>query len=708
MDYKRAVAILLAEALGKEPIGVSRTEQEVASQFEVPKDPQMGDLAFPCFSLAQELKKAPRKIAEDLAEAIRGRLDGHEFLAAAEAAGPYLNFRIDRTFQIAALVPAILDGTFLAPRPATSERVMIEYSQPNTHKVFHVGHTRNVALGDALIRLSRWAGDEVVAANYIGDVGTHIAKCLWYFRTRYSGEVPASNRGEFLGRMYSEADRLLHLSTLTSAPHPNVLTAKVLSLEPHPCDGKLRVVRVDAGADGEQTVVCGGTGFEVGDLVAYARVGAKIGKRRVDRIEKGGVASEGMICSEAEISQGEDRSRIYRFERTVAPGVPIIDLFRRPGALPADRTVSEEYEERQAGVREVLVALEQGEPEITALWRETRQWSLDEFDAIYEWLEAPFDHVFFESEVGDEGKRIVLEEFEKGLLTKSDGAIGSDLSAFDLPFFLLLKTDGTGLYSTKDLALAREKFEKFGIQRSVYVVDVSQELHFKQVFRTLELFGYEEAQRCYHLAYGMVVLPDGKMSSRTGNVIAFSELRQSLLQRIREKHLNVLAGEWTEDEIEEVARKVAIATIKYGMLNQDQRKNIVFDLEEWTDMQGNTGPYLMMAYTRTRSILREIGGYELDQVDWSVLTHEREAEVVRSLSRFPEVAQEAARSYQPQLVCIYLYALCKEFSRFYHDCSVKHAESEALRSARAALVDSVGRVIGKGLELLGIRTAERM
>ena len=708
MDYKRAISLLLAEALSHEAIGVSRSAEEIAAQVEVPKDPQMGDLAFPCFSLAKELRKAPPKIAQELAEVLRDRIDGHQFVVAAEAAGPYLNFRIDRTFQIAALLPAILDGTFLAPRPATSERVMIEYSQPNTHKVFHVGHTRNVALGDALIRLSRWAGDEVVAANYIGDVGTHIAKCLWYFRTRYQGEVPASNRGEFLGKMYSAADQLLDLATLTSAPHLNVSTARVLSLEPHPGESKLQVVRVAAGPLGEKTVVCGGSGFEVGDVVAYAHVGAKIGKRRVDLIDKGGVVSEGMICSEVEISQGQDRNRIYCFERAVEPGVPVIDLFRRPDAALEDRTVSEEYAERQAGVREILVALEQGEPEITALWKETRQWSLDEFEAIYEWLEAPFDHVFYESEVGDEGKRIVLEEYRKGSLTKSDGAIGSDLSAFKLPFFLLLKSDGTGLYSTKDLALAREKFEKFGIQRSVYVVDVSQELHFQQVFRTLELFGYDEAQRCHHLAYGMVVLPEGKMSSRTGNVIAFSELRQSLIQRIREKHLDELAGTWTEDEIEEVARKVAIATIKYGMLNQDQRKNIVFDLEEWTDMQGNTGPYLMMAYTRTRSILKEIGGYELESVDWSVLTHEREADLVRTLSRFPEVAREAAGSYQPQLVCIYLYALCKEFSRFYHDCSVKHAENEALRSARAALVDSAGRVIGKGLELLGIRTAERM
>jgi len=715
VDYRNQIGALLAEVHAS--IGLARTPEDLSAQIEIPKDSALGDFAFPCFGLARELRKAPVQIAKDLLEPVSRRVAQSDVLAAVEAAGPYLNFRLDRTLQIAGLIPRILDGSFLCARPPTGERVMIEYSQPNTHKVFHVGHTRNVALGDALIRLSRWAGHDVVAANYIGDVGTHIAKCLWYFRDffqRGGGQVPVTNRGEFLGSLYTEADRLLDLSTLTRAPHLNVVTARVLEMEPHPKEPGWQVVRVDPGGGEEKQVVCGGTGFAEGDLVAYARVGAKIGKRRVDVLDKQGVRSEGLICSEAEISTGTDQNRIHVFDPAFAPaepgapGVPIVDLFPREGALEAGRSVSEEYRLRQQGVRDVLSGLERGDPELTALWRETRQWSLDEFDAIYEWLEVGFDHVFYESEVGEEGKRIVLEELEKGHLTRSDGAVGADLSAFKLPFFLLLKSDGTGLYSTKDLALAREKFERFGIQRSVYVVDVSQELHFQQVFKTLELFGYEQARNCHHLAYGMVVLPDGKMSSRKGNVIAFSELRERLIRRVREKHLDELAGEWSEEQISEAARKVAIATIKYGMLNQDQRKNIVFDLEDWTDMAGNTGPYLMMAYTRTRSILREIDGYDLDRVDWSCLTHEREAELVRALMRFPEVLLEAARGYQPQLVCVYLYALSKDFSRFYHDCSVKHAGDEALRTARAALVDATGRVIGKGLELLGIRTAERM
>ena len=708
MDYRNQIGSLLADALGHETVGLTRTPDELSLQIETPKDSGMGDFAFPCFSLAKELRRAPAKIAAELLELVAARVAACDALAGVEAAGPYLNFRVDRARQIAALIPKILDGSWLAARPPTGERMMIEYSQPNTHKVFHVGHTRNVALGDALIRLSRWSGHEVVAANYIGDVGTHIAKCLWYFRTHFQGQVPESNLGEFLGSMYTEADRLLDLSSLTSAPHLNVVTARVLALETHPQEAGWQVVKVDLGPSfegnqgGEKQVVCGGTGCGIGDLVAYARVGAKIGKRRVDVLDKQGVRSEGLICSELEISKGEDRNRIFVFQQALEPGRPIVDLFPREGALAAGASVSEEYQRRQDGVREVLQALERGDAELTELWKTTRQWSLDEFDAIYAWLEAPFDHVFYESEVGEAGKRIVLEEFKQGRLSRSDGAIGADLSAHNLPFLLLLKSDGTGLYSTKDLALARQKFEQFQIQRSVYVVDVSQELHFQQVFKTLELIGYEQAKNCYHLAYGMVVLPDGKMSSRKGNVIAFSELRERLVQRIREKHLNELAGDWTEAEIAEAARKVAIATIKYGMLNQDQRKNIVFDLEEWTDMQGNTGPYLMMAYTRTRSIM------QLHQIDWSCLTHEREAELVRALTRFPEVMLEAARSYQPQLVCIYLYALSKDFSRFYHDCSVKHAESDALRAARAALVDATGRVIGKGLELLGIRAAERM
>jgi arginyl-tRNA synthetase len=734
MNYSQTLAETISQVLGESPFGIERTPEQVLESLEVPRNREMGDLAFPCFTLSKELRKSPNTIAADLLPVVRDRVKSAEF-DRIEAAGPYLNFGIAAADMSSQLIPQIEDGTFLARREPKNERVMIEYSQPNTHKAFHVGHTRNVALGDALVRICEWVGYDVVAANYIGDEGAHIAKCLWYYRNHFKGEVPETSRGEFLGELYSSATELLDFELLTQSPHPNVVTAVVKDIQPvtnpaadsgkdgedKPSDKPQAVVVIDSGTSIE-TVVCGGIGYSVGDIVPYAKPGARIKGRLVEKAVKGGIESNGMICSKSEISLGEDEQTIHAFPEGTEIGVEIAELLRIPNALPDDVSIVEEMEKREQGVSEVLKELESGHPETTQVWQDTRKWSLDEFNEIYAWLDARFDHFFYESEVGESSKQIVNEFLDKGVLVRSQGAVGADLTVHKLPFFLLLRSDGTGLYSTKDIALAQVKFKEFGIDRSIYIVDASQSLHFQQVFKTLELMGYEKAKRCFHLAYGMVVLPDGKMSSRKGNVILFSQLREHLISRIREQYLEQHVGDWTEDEIQEAAKRIAIATIKYGMLNQDNNKNIVFDLEAWTSRTGNTGPYLLYAYARTKSIVTELAELakakaegadavdaELDAAaDWSLLTHETESELLRQMARFPEVAVDAAETCQPQFVCIYLYDFSKALNRFYVNCHVKNAETPELRLVRGFLVSAASSVLQKGLELLGIKTVEKM
>lgn len=715
MSYRERAAEILKQALASETFGVEESTEHWLDLLEVPKQADHGDLAFPCFTLAKALRKGPPMIATALAEAIEPELA--PTFSKAVAVGPYVNFTLDKSNLAQELLPSIIEGDFLARRPETGVRVMIEYSQPNTHKAFHVGHVRNVALGDALVRICEWAGHHVVAANYLGDEGAHIAKCLWYFREHFVGEVPTERRGEFLGRLYVEATRLLDFKTLTECPMPGVVTARVTELGPHPsppseAEAAWQVVTVDTGR-GLHTVVCGGTGFGVGDVVAYAPVGVKVTGRVVGQADKGGVTSDGMILSEVEASLGDDRNRIHRFPAETALGVEVAELLRTD-ELPADRSVLAEMREREAGVARVLQGIQSGDPELTRLWEETKQWSIDDFMEIYDWLGARFDHIFYESEVNDPGREVVLEYLERGVFVRSEGAVGVDLSEFKLPFFLVLRSDGTGLYSTKDLALARMKFEQFEIDRSVYVVDSTQSLHFQQVFKTLELMGYEKAKDCFHLAYGQVTVPDGKMSSRAGNVILFDELRRLLRERIGAEFLEKYRGEWSDDEIEEAAHHISLATIRYGMQNQDNIKNIVFDLDEWTSKTGNTGPYLMYAYTRTRSVLREVGeeelfdGGRLRPIRADLLTHELEEALLRQLTDFPAVVDRAASQYQPQQICLYLYDLCRAYSRMYNECHVLKAGDDELRRARLALGVAAGRVIQQGLALLGIPTLERM
>ena len=172
--------------------------------------------------------------------------------------------------------------------------------------------------------------------------------------------------------------------------------------------------------------------------------------------------------------------------------------------------------------------MEEKDPELSKVWEETKQWSMDDFKEIYRWLDIHFDHDFYESDVDEEGRQMVLEGEKNGTFIRSEGAIGIDLETENLGFFMLLKSDGNTLYSTKDLALARRKFDQFSVDRSVYVVGAEQTLHFKQVFATLNRMGYSQAERCYHLPYALVMLPSGKMSSREGNVILFSDMRNQL------------------------------------------------------------------------------------------------------------------------------------------------------------------------------------
>ncbi len=711
MSHRRAIAQLLH---GRLPAVAGLDLEQIEGLLEQPKDPKLGDLAFPCFRLAKALRKAPPAIAAELAATLAPALEEDASLGSVEAAGPYINFRIARAALAAELIPAILAGDFTARRPDTGQRVMVEYSQPNTHKAFHVGHIRCAALGDSVARLIEWTGCEVVPANYIGDEGTHVAKCLWYLREVFRGEVPNENLGEFLGDLYTRATALLDLGTLTRAPLPGVRAARVLSVAPHPARAEWQVLELET-HEGQVRVVCGARGAKAGDGVAWAPPGLRVAGKEVGAVDKLGVQSTGMVLSEAEAGLSDDNDRVALLPPDTAIGEEIAEVFALPEAVPAGSGVLAELRRRQAGVSEVLQAIESGQGEIHALWLKTRQWSLDEFDRIYRWLNCRFDHVFYESEFGEAGKALVREFQAQGVFVESQGAVGADLSDSKLGFCLLIKRDGTALYATRDLALARVKFERFGIERSLYVVDSAQSLHFAQVFECLRRMGYAQAEKCHHLAYGQVVLPDGKMSSRKGNVILFSELEQRLLSKIRNEFLEKYAGEWNEEELDTAAQRIALATMRYGMLDQVNASQIVFDLDEWSARTGNTGPYMLYAYTRTRSILREVLGadqdashLDLDGLDWGLLGDPSEEELLGFLLDYPNHVTRAAETLSPQVVCAYVYELSRKLNRWYKQCSVKHAEREPLRRARLALVDATGRVLAHGLGLLGIPTIERM
>jgi arginyl-tRNA synthetase len=536
---------------------------------------------------------------------------------------------------------------------------------------------------------------------------------------------------------------------------------------------------LNIGASENFTVICGGIGYKIGDKVAYTPLGAPLGKGKfVEPKDMKGVLSTGVMMSEKElgIEEKKDENKEEKKEKekkeknnkkeegkkeekkekggkkekeqsdsannqililpaAMQPGQEAVEFGRKADCkIPKERKLMDELNQRKKEVKEMLLAMERGEKEICELWNKTKEWSLTEFRSIYDWLGCKFDHDFYESEVSEESRLMAKEYREKGVFVDSDGAVGADLNKFNLGFCILLKSDGAGLYATKDLALAKRKFEQFKIEKSLYVVDAAQTLHFKQVFKCLELMGYEQAKKCVHLPYGQVVLPTGRMKSRVfGSVILFSQLKKLLADDILEKFLKkyetgieirevegpdgkivqkeVPCEKWSKQEIDEALRAISVATIRFGMLNHDTAKDVVFVLEEWAGMSGATGPYMMYAYTRIRSIIREVEAAGVSgKADFSLLKHDLERSVLLNLNDFWYVVENCTAQNNPSPLCGYLFDLSKSFSSWYShkDSSVLRAETEDLKATRVEFIKAIASVIKKGLDLLGISTIERM
>jgi arginyl-tRNA synthetase len=583
----QAIIKILETFDGSGDLGLKPTD--VFATLEKPPQDNMGDFALPCFRFAKALKLPPPKIASSLAEALA--VDTSGWVAKTATVNAFCNIYVNQNKMASSIIADVLDGgAFRDPIAAanTRERVMIEYSQPNTHKEFHVGHLRNVCLGSALVKLFRYCGYQVTAANYFGDEGAHIAKCLWMMKKLGTEPGPKTDKGAWLGEIYVAATKKLD---------------------------------------------------ELKDM-----------------------------------------------DRTAA-----------------DKDISE-----------ILAGIESKKGPWYELWQKTRQWSLDAFKAVYNWVGAEFDRDFFESEVSEESQTIVDEYLKKGIFKEDQGAVGCDLSDYKLGFMLARKRDGNTLYATKDLALARRKFDEFKIDRNIYVVASEQNHHFRQVFKTLELMGFEKANRCFHLSYGMVVLPDGKMSSRAGNTVPFMALKDAMLKELH-LILQKYSGEWATDEIDDTAKRLCVGAVKYGMLQADPAREIVFDMKDWLSFEGNTGPYLMYSYARTMSIVRKAAdaGHKAWTADESKreafqLAETSEAELLRYIYDFNTVVQDATEQCRPSHLTTHLYYMCKAFNRFYSDVPILKASSEQIIRMRLTLILAFALTLKQGLGLLGITPPERM
>ena len=385
---------------------------------------------------------------------------------------------------------------------------------------------------------------------------------------------------------------------------------------------------------------------------------------------------------------------------------------------PKDDETPEQKAQREAydaERRELYRKWDANDPDTRELWFKTRQWSLDELNDIFSMLDIKMDVWFFESEVDEPAKAIVEELISRGIADDERPQGGAVIVRIDEKLGLkhekyrsniLLRSDGTTLYLTKDLALAKIKFETYHVDRSIYVVDVRQNLHLQQAFKILEMWGFPQAAKCYHLGYGFVSLPEGAMSARRGRLVLFKDVAEEAIRRVKVE-IEQKNPDMPQEQRQTVAQQVGLGAMIYAMLSVDNNKDMVYDIQAALNFDGHTGPYIQNAYVRANSILKKGDGVPPQgSFDYPLTAHE--VQLIDLISRFPATIQLAAQEYRPLIIANYAYELASTFHSFYHVVPVIQTEEPQVRAARLRLVAAARQTLGNALCLLDIQAPQVM
>lgn len=522
--------------------------------------------------------------AEEIAALVAERIHPQAYFPRIENKGGYLNLYFESGIFSTRVIDTVLKSENFGRGDEKDQTLMVEFSNLNTHKAFHVGHLRSTILGDVVSRILEVAGYKVVRVNYYGDMGLHVIKWLWNYKKYHPGEMPPEDATQWMGELYAEASRRL-----------------------------------------------------------------------------------------------------------------------------------EENPELESEIRDLYGDWDRQDPDLVALWKETRQWSLKGFEDLYHILDIHYDRIYSNSEVEFQGKEIVEDLIKRkiaedlrpddAVIVRIDDLLGLEKEKYRV--LVVLRSDGTALYATEDLALAKLKHEEYNPDRSIYVVDVRQALHFQQVWKTLEIAGYEWAERCEHLAYEVVNLPGNVvMASREGTVVRLEDLIREAQERayevVQEKNPDL-----SEEEKQDISRAVGLGAIKFPMLDRESTRIVTFDWETALDFNGQAAPYIQYAHVRANSILKKAPTIPVEVREPGYELESSEIELIENLSRFPAVIQNAARELKPLHITGALYEIAKSFNGFYREAPVLTAEPD-VRDFRLQLVEATRRVLKTGLSILGIEAPRVM
>ena len=584
-------------------------KEKLIYSFSFP-DESLGDLTTNISFLLSKMsdgEKKPNEISKELVDLLLK----NKLVKSAESKGPYVNIKLSDKFYYDSLEEIVnksesygKDGKYrkeeIDKNEETDNReeidkkdkkdksgktnkeigktIMMEFFHANTHKGIHIGHIRNISIGESLSRVFEFTGNKVIRVNYQGDIGPHVAKCLWGFINLYNKEAPKEKRGVWLGKVYSEASK-------------------------------------------------------------------KIGK---------------------------------------------------------DEKLNNE-------VKVITNKLYQRDREIERIWLETRKWCLEDFDEFYKEFGVSFDELYFESETEGIGKDIVLNvlnEAKTKEVRRDDGAVIADLKEYNLGVSVLITQQGYPLYPTKDIGLAKMKFDKYkNVDESIHVVGREQEFYFKQLFKMFEKIGFKNISAIsYHLIYELVMLPEGKMSSRDGTMVLYDDLKNKLMKKTINE-TKIRHPDWDEDLLNEVSEKITMAGIKFSMLKMEFNKKLIFDWENALNLEGDSGPHLQYTYVRAKGIINK--SEKKPKINNELELSESEKKLIKSLSIFPEVVMKSSNNKTLHNLSDYLLNLSADFNKFYSTSKVLN-EPKKVEENRLVILFCYMTVIKSGLNLLGIEIVDMM
>ena len=566
------------------------TVEETKKDFE-------GDLTLVVFSLLKFSKKSPKETADFVGEYI---LNNTPYFENYNTVKGFLNLIIKQKYWLILFKKWLSEDNYGFITKPTGQLFMVEYSSPNTNKPLHLGHLRNIFLGDSVVSLLKAVGHKVVKTQIINDRGIHICKSMVAWKLHGNGETPDS--------INLKGDHLV---------------------------GKYYVL------------------FD------------KIYKEEIQNLIDNGVPEK-----EAKVK------------------APIL-----------------------IEAKKMLISWENEDSEVRALWREMNGWVYEGFEKTYRNLGVNFDKLYYESDTYQLGKEVVKTGDKKNIFySKEDGSIWCDLSEDKIDDKLLVRSDGTSVYMTQDIGTAVQRYLDYPkLSGIIYTVGNEQNHHFKVLFRILEKLNYSWSSKCFHLSYGMVDLPDGKMKSREGTVVDADELLSSVINEAKNltSDRGFLEG-LSEYEIADICEKIGISGLKYFLLKVDPKKKMSFNPKETIDLSGHTGPFIQYAFVRIKSLLNKSENlnqeFDIDQLD----INSKELDVLKQIAKFPEVLEQSATELSPYILANYLYSLVKSYNSFYQDYPIITEPEENSKNFRIQLSNITSNLIEKGMKILGIEMPLRM